>query len=82
MKARICRELDRLELLLKQIKAVEKERDTLIVAQAARANRRTKPRGSNCSWMKLQWQVTGGPGRRTEAEPMAKRRQKRMVSSS
>ncbi|WP_417021331.1 IS110 family transposase [Bradyrhizobium elkanii] len=37
MKAQICRELDRLELLLEQIRAVEDERDTLIAAQAATA---------------------------------------------
>jgi len=37
MKAQVCRELDRLELLLVQIKAIEKERDTLISAQAATA---------------------------------------------
>jgi len=37
MKAQICRELDRLELLLKQIKAVEDERGALIAAQAAAA---------------------------------------------
>ena len=37
MKAQICRELDRLELLLTQIKAIEKERDTLIAAQATTA---------------------------------------------
>lgn len=35
MKAQICRELDRLELLLEQIRAIEHERDTLIAAQAA-----------------------------------------------
>jgi transposase len=34
MKAQICRELDRLELLLKQIKTVENERDALIAKQA------------------------------------------------
>ena len=33
LKAQISRELDRLELLLKQIKAVEAERDTLLAAQ-------------------------------------------------
>jgi len=37
MKAQICRELDRLELLLKQIEMVEDERDTFIAAQAATA---------------------------------------------
>ncbi|UPT88743.1 IS110 family transposase (plasmid) [Bradyrhizobium barranii subsp. apii] len=35
MKAQICRELDRLELLLKHIKVVEDERDALITAEAA-----------------------------------------------
>jgi len=35
MQAQICRELDRLELLLEQIKSVENERDALIAAQAA-----------------------------------------------
>ncbi|MGG6898423.1 IS110 family transposase [Rhizobium sp. BR 315] len=34
LKAEICRELDRLELLLTQIKAVEAERDTCIVREA------------------------------------------------
>jgi transposase len=34
MKAQICRELDRLELLLGQIKAVEAERDAVIAVQA------------------------------------------------
>jgi transposase len=37
MNAQICRELDRLELLLEQIKTVEQERDALIAAQAAEA---------------------------------------------
>lgn len=35
LKAQICRELDRLEILLEQIKAVEKERDALIATEAA-----------------------------------------------
>jgi len=34
LKAQVNRELDRLELLLKQIKAVEAERDALLVAAA------------------------------------------------
>lgn len=34
MKAQICRELDRLELLLGQIKAIEAERDAVIAVQA------------------------------------------------
>ena len=33
LKAQVCRELDRLELLLEQIKAVEAERDVLLAAQ-------------------------------------------------
>jgi len=33
LKAQVCRELDRLELLLEQIKAVEVERDTLLTQQ-------------------------------------------------
>ena len=33
LKAQICRELDRLELLLEQIKSVESERDALLAAQ-------------------------------------------------
>jgi transposase len=37
MKAQICRDLDRLELLLKQIKTVEDERGALIAAQAGAA---------------------------------------------
>lgn len=35
LKAQLCRELDRLELVLEQIKMVEAERDALIAAQAA-----------------------------------------------
>lgn len=35
MRAQICRELDRLELLLEQIGAIEDERDALFAAQAA-----------------------------------------------
>jgi transposase len=35
IKAQICRELDRLELLLEQIKAVDAERDALLVEKAA-----------------------------------------------
>ena len=34
VKAQISRELDRLEPLLEQIKAVEKERDTVLIAPA------------------------------------------------
>jgi transposase len=37
LKAQICRELDRLELVLEQLKMVEHERDALIAAQAAEA---------------------------------------------
>jgi transposase len=37
MKAQICRELDRLELVLEQIRMVEAERDALIMAQATEA---------------------------------------------
>ena len=37
LKAQVCRELDRLELLLEQIKAVEAERDVLLAAQQAPA---------------------------------------------
>src|SRR4249919_3839211 len=37
LKAQVCRELDRLELLLDQIKAVEAERDVLLAAQQAPA---------------------------------------------
>ncbi|GAF95682.1 unnamed protein product, partial [marine sediment metagenome] len=33
LKAQVCRELDRLELLPEQIKAVEAERDVLLAAQ-------------------------------------------------
>lgn len=35
LKAEVCRELDRLELLLIQIKAVEAERDALIVHETS-----------------------------------------------
>ena len=35
LKAQLCRELDRLELVLEQIKTVEAERDALIAAQSA-----------------------------------------------
>ena len=37
LKAQVCRELDRLELLLEQIKAVEAERDALLAAQQVAA---------------------------------------------
>ena len=37
LKAQVCRELDRLELLLEQIKAVEAERDVLLTAQQVAA---------------------------------------------
>ena len=37
LKAQVCRELDRLELLLDQIKAVEAERDVLLAAQQVTA---------------------------------------------
>src|SRR5271156_5937582 len=37
LKAQVCRELDRLELLLEQIKAVEVERDALINAEQTKA---------------------------------------------
>jgi transposase len=37
LKAQVCRELDRLELLLEQIKAVETERDVLLAAQQVAA---------------------------------------------
>ena len=39
LKAQVCRELDRLELLLEQIKAVEAERDVLLAAQHQRRRR-------------------------------------------
>ena len=39
LKAQISRELDRLELLLEQIKAVETERDALLAAQRSRRQR-------------------------------------------
>jgi len=42
MKAQICRELDRLELLLEQIRSVETERDAAIARQSAAA---TSPAG-------------------------------------
>ena len=38
MKAQICRELDRLELLLEQIRALENERDEIIAEQFAAAH--------------------------------------------
>ena len=37
LKAQVCSELDRLELLLEQIKAVEAERDVLLAAQQVAA---------------------------------------------
>jgi len=43
MRAQISRELDRLELLLEQIKAVEIERDALLISA-------TKPEGMNADW--------------------------------
>ena len=38
LKAQVCRELDRLELLLQQIKAVEAERDALLNAEQTKAS--------------------------------------------
>jgi transposase len=38
MKAQICRELDRLELLLEQIRALENEREEIIAEQSAAAH--------------------------------------------
>ena len=38
LKAQVCRELDRLELLLEQIKAVEAERDALLAAEQTKAS--------------------------------------------
>src|SRR6202795_3846582 len=38
LKAQVCRELDRLELLLEQIKAVEAERDALLDAEQTKAS--------------------------------------------
>ena len=38
LKAQVCRELDRLELLLEQIKAVEAERDALLNAEQTKAS--------------------------------------------
>ena len=38
LKAQVCRELDRLELLLEQIKAVEDERDALLSAEQAKVS--------------------------------------------
>jgi transposase len=38
LKAQVCRELDRLELLLEQIKAVEAERDALLNAEQAKVS--------------------------------------------
>jgi hypothetical protein len=40
LKAQVCRELDRLELLLEQIKAVEAERDALLNAEQTKASAR------------------------------------------
>lgn len=56
LKAQIVRELDRLELLLAQIKAVEKERDALVAAAAA------TPKGDTPSPMALILAIKGiGP---------------------
>jgi transposase len=38
LKAQVCRELDRLELLLEQIKAVEAERDALLDTEQTKAS--------------------------------------------
>ena len=48
LKAQVCRELDRLELLLEQIKAVEAERDALL--DADKPKRRPRRR---CCWVSM-----------------------------
>ena len=47
LKAQVCRELDRLELLLEQIKAVEAERDALLTQQTKSSARR------RCCWVSM-----------------------------
>ena len=47
-KAQVCRELDRLELLLEQIKAVEAERDALLNAEQTKCRPRRR-----CRWVSM-----------------------------
>jgi hypothetical protein len=49
LKAEICRELDRLELVLTQIKAVEAERDVLIVCETSKTP--TSSKGCLRAWL-------------------------------
>ena len=49
LKAQVCRELDRLELLLEQIKAVEAERDALLDAEQTKVSA-PPPMLLNCPW--------------------------------
>ncbi len=49
LKAQVCRELDRLELLLEQIKAVEAERDALLNAEQTKASA-PPPMFTECPW--------------------------------
>jgi len=48
LKAQIGRELDRIELLLEQVKAVEAERDALLVAARKPASEEAAPDASRC----------------------------------
>lgn len=62
MKAQITRELDRLELVMAQIKAVEKERDALLAAPAKRAEEPTpqaRENGAHAPAMLMQLKGIG-----------------------
>ena len=59
LKAQVCRELDRLELLLEQIKAVEAERDAPLDAE----HYRRRPRRRCCvQWSSATGARLGPPG--------------------
>jgi len=53
LKAHVCRELDRLELLLEQIKVVEAERDALLAAEREFGPLGRSWVGAKSSWPKL-----------------------------
>ena len=49
MNAQICRELDRLELLLEQVRTVEQERDRLMLGKDEEGIRRILARQDACA---------------------------------
>ena len=55
LKAQVCRELDRLELLLEQIKAVESERDALLNAQQTKGLAAADVAGCPWDWAGIRF---------------------------